>query len=65
MRAPPRRGCGAACRAPISYGPFPLTFTHQEAPFVARRITFRLLMILTLLLAAAFNGGWKWDAIPH
>lgn len=33
--------------------------------FVAHRITFRLLVILTLLLVAAFNGGWKWDAIPH
>ena len=26
---------------------------------------FRLLVILTILLAAAFNAGWKWDAIPH
>jgi hypothetical protein len=32
---------------------------------VAHRITFRLLVILTLLLAAAFNGGWKWDHFPH
>jgi hypothetical protein len=38
--------------------------TPQEA-FVAHRITFRLLVILTALLAAAFNGGWKWDAFPH
>ena len=49
--------------APISYGAVPLIL--QEAPFVARRITFRLLVILTLLLAAAFNGGWKWDVIHH
>ena len=48
--------------APISYGPCPSL--SQEA-FVARRITFRLLVILTLLLVAAFNGGWKWDSIPH
>ena len=32
---------------------------------MARRIAFRLLVILTALLAAAFNGGWKWDSIPH
>jgi hypothetical protein len=32
---------------------------------VAHRITFRLLVILTLLLVAAFNGGWKWDHLPH
>lgn len=37
----------------------------KEAPFVAHRTTFRLLVILTLLLAAAFNGGWKWDGILH
>ena len=41
-----------------------LFVTPQEA-FVAHRITFRLLVILTALLVAAFNGGWKWDAIPH
>jgi hypothetical protein len=41
-----------------------LSVTPQEA-FVAHRITFRLLVILTALLAAAFNGGWKWDAFPH
>jgi hypothetical protein len=32
---------------------------------VAHSTAFRLLVILTALLAAAFNGGWKWDAIPH
>jgi len=48
--------------APISYGSFP---HPQEAPFVAHRITFRLLVILTLLLVAAFNGGWKWDGLLH
>jgi len=48
--------------APISYRPVSLT---SGGTFVAHRITFRLLVILTLLLAAAFNGGWKWDAIPH
>jgi hypothetical protein len=52
-----------ACLAPISYEPCPPT--PKEALFVARRTTFRLLVILTALLAAAFNGGWKWDAIPH
>ena len=41
-----------------------LFVTSQEA-FVVRRITFRLLVILTLLLVAAFNGGWKWDVISH
>jgi len=41
-----------------------LSLTPQEA-FVAHRIAFRLLVILTALLVAAFNGGWKWDAIPH
>jgi hypothetical protein len=41
-----------------------LSVTPQEA-FVAHRINFRLLAILTLLLVAAFNGGWKWDLIPH
>jgi hypothetical protein len=40
--------------------------THpQEAPSVAHRITFRLFVILTVLLVAAFNGGWKWDGILH
>jgi hypothetical protein len=28
---------------------------------VAHRTVFRLLVVLTALLAAAFNGGWKWD----
>ena len=32
---------------------------------MAYSTAFRLLVILTALLAAAFNGGWKWDAIPH
>ena len=32
---------------------------------MAHRTTFRLLVVLTALLAAAFNGGWKWDMIPH
>ena len=32
---------------------------------MAHSTVFRLLVILTALLAAAFNGGWKWDAIPH
>jgi hypothetical protein len=32
---------------------------------VSHRITFRLLLILTALLLAAFNGGWKWDLFPH
>ena len=32
---------------------------------MAHHTVFRLLVILTALLAAAFNGGWKWDAIPH
>jgi len=41
-----------------------LFLTRQEA-FVSHRITFRLLLILTALLVAAFNGGWKWDAFPH
>ena len=55
-------GCGAACVAPISYGSTPrLPRRHP----VAHRIAFRLLVILTALLAAAFNGGWKWDAFPH
>jgi hypothetical protein len=48
--------------APISYGPCP---SLPKEALVAHRITVRLLVILTLLLIAAFNGGWKWDAIPH
>ena len=35
---------------------------------MAHRTAYRLLVILTALLAAAFNGGWKWDIpipIPH
>jgi hypothetical protein len=32
---------------------------------VSHPTAFRLFVILTALLAAAFNGGWKWDAIPH
>ena len=30
-----------------------------------RHIAFRMLVIATALLAAAFNGGWKWNALPH
>jgi hypothetical protein len=41
------------------------TVIPQGGTFVAHRITFRLLVILTVLLVAAFNGGWKWDGIPH
>ena len=29
------------------------------------RNAFRLLVMLTALLAAAIDGGWKWDGIPH
>jgi hypothetical protein len=25
----------------------------------------RVLVLLTSLLAAALNGGWKWDHLPH
>ena len=32
---------------------------------MAHHTVFRLLVILTALLAAAFNGGWKWNMIPH
>jgi hypothetical protein len=48
--------------APISYGPFP---SPPGGTLVAHRITFRLLVILTVLLVAAFNGGWKWDGLLH
>jgi hypothetical protein len=37
----------------------------QEELSMAHRNAFRLLVIVTALLAAAFDGGWKWDAIPH
>ena len=48
--------------APISYASPPrLPRRHP----VAHRTAFRLFVILTALLAAAFNGGWKWDAFPH
>ena len=30
-----------------------------------RNMAFRMLVIATALLAAAFNGGWKWNALPH
>jgi len=30
-----------------------------------RYVAFRMLVIATALLAAAFNGGWKWNALPH
>jgi hypothetical protein len=26
-------------------------------------VTFRVLVFATALLAAAFNGGWKWDSL--
>jgi hypothetical protein len=29
-----------------------------------RTTAFRVLVVATALLAAAFNGGWKWDALP-
>ena len=29
-----------------------------------RNVAFRTLVIAAALLAAAFNGGWKWDALP-
>jgi len=25
----------------------------------------RALLVSAALLAAAFNGGWKWDFLPH
>jgi hypothetical protein len=28
-----------------------------------RNVTFRVLVFATALLAAAFNGGWKWDSL--
>jgi len=30
-----------------------------------RIVTFRVLVCTAALLAAAFNGGWKWGALPH
>jgi hypothetical protein len=30
-----------------------------------RTLTVRLLIISTTVLIAAFNGGWKWDFVPH
>jgi hypothetical protein len=30
-----------------------------------RTMGFRALVIGASLLAAAFNGGWKWDLFPH
>jgi hypothetical protein len=32
---------------------------------VYRTLPFRVLVIASALLAAAFNGGWKWDQLPH
>ena len=29
-----------------------------------RTMAYRVLVIAAALLAAAFNGGWKWDALP-
>jgi len=29
-----------------------------------RSVTFRVLVIATALLTAAFNGGWKWNGLP-
>jgi len=48
--------------APISYASPP---DSPGGTPVAHRTAFRLFVILTALLAAAFNGGWKWDAFPH
>jgi hypothetical protein len=28
-----------------------------------RSLTFRVLVIATALLTAAFNGGWKWESL--
>lgn len=28
-----------------------------------RSLTFRVLVFATALLAAAFNGGWKWGPL--
>jgi hypothetical protein len=30
-----------------------------------RTQAFRVLVIATALLTAAFNGGWKWNGLPH
>jgi len=30
-----------------------------------RIVTFRMLVLAAVLLAAAFNGGWKWGGLPH
>lgn len=63
MRAP---SPGVWSRVPGADQLEPVPHLHPpEAPFVAHRITFRLLLILTLLLVAAFNGGWKWDLLAH
>jgi hypothetical protein len=29
-----------------------------------RRVAFRLTVLAAALLAAAANGGWKWDGLP-
>jgi hypothetical protein len=29
-----------------------------------RSVAFRALVITAAMLAAAFNGGWKWDMVP-
>jgi hypothetical protein len=30
-----------------------------------RSVAFRMLVLATALLVAAFNGGWKWDLLTH
>jgi hypothetical protein len=30
---------------------------------VYRTVAVRVLIVATALLAAAFNGGWKWDLL--
>jgi hypothetical protein len=32
---------------------------------VYRTMAFRVLVVASALLAAAINGGWKWDQLPH
>jgi hypothetical protein len=46
---------------------FPESATQEEIAVSYRSVAFRMLVFATAMLAAAFNGGWKWDLhqLPH
>jgi hypothetical protein len=43
----------------------PATQPKEEASVSFRLFTFRLAVLVSLVLTAAANGGWKWTGLGH